>query len=109
MAAIRSPAMDEIRRLRDPFGREVVFDHRSWLHLAEGQRPELLDHLDAIIATVAMPLFHDDDPRAGRERFYARHLLLPRPWMRVIVDFTNRPGRVVTVLLQERDPRRPIR
>ncbi len=98
--------MDEIRRVIDPWGRVVVFDHESWLHLAVGPRAWLLDHLDAVLATIALPHHHDGDPLAGRERFYARHPLLPGRWLRVIVDFTHAPGHVVTVLVQPSDPRR---
>lgn len=101
--------MDEVRRVVDPDGREVVFDHGSWLHLALGERSELLDHVDAVLAAVALPHHREHDPIAGRERFYTRHPLLPTRWMRVIVDFSEVPAPVVTVLVQERDPRRRAR
>lgn len=93
----------------DPWGREVVFDYESWLHLASGVRPELLDHLDAILAAVALPHHHTHDLLPGRERFYARHVLLPDRWLRVIVDYDEIPGRVVTALVQPGDPRRSAR
>lgn len=92
----------------DPWGRAVVFDYESWLHLADGGRPELLDQLDAVVATVQMPLHHADDPIAGRERFYARHPLLRTRWLRVIVDFTEDPARVVTAFVLYGDPREGI-
>ncbi len=37
----------------DPDGRLVVFDAGSHLHLAEGNRPWLLDHIETILTTVA--------------------------------------------------------
>ena len=40
------------RCTRDPDGRVVVFDAGSQLHLAL-RRPWLLDHLDAIMATIS--------------------------------------------------------
>lgn len=89
----------------DPWGREVVFDFESWLHIADGERAALLDHVEAIVAAVALPVHHADDPLPGRERFYARHPLLPTDWLRVIVDYDDMPARVVTVLVQRRDPR----
>jgi len=92
--------VDEIRRVIDSWGREVAFDYESWLHLALGERPELLDQLEAILAAVAFPIHHTTDPLAGRERFYARHPLLPARWLRVIVDFSEDPARVVTALVQ---------
>jgi hypothetical protein len=92
--------VDEIRRVVDPDGREVVFDFESWLHLAEGPRPHLLDHVDAMLTAVALPHHRAHDPIAARERFYARHLLLPGRWLRVIVDYRETPGRIVTALIQ---------
>jgi hypothetical protein len=101
--------VDEIRSVVDPDGREVVFDFESWLHLAVGERPELLEHVDAILATIALPYCREEDPIARRERFYARHLLLRRRWLRVIVDYNEIPARVVTALVQPHDPRRKTR
>lgn len=88
----------------DPWGRVVVFDHESWLHIADGTHPWVLDHLDAILATVALPAHHAQDPLAGRERFYARHLLLRRRWLRVIVDYDELPARVVTAFVVSNRP-----
>jgi len=101
--------VDEIRRVVDPWGRVVVFDYESWLHLATGARPEMLDHVDAILATVALPHHRAHDPLPGRERFYARHVLLPDRWLRVIVDYDEIPARIVTALVQPDDPRRTTR
>jgi hypothetical protein len=101
--------VDEIRRVYDPDGREVVFDFESWLHLAEGDHPWTLDHLDSILAAVALPYHREGDPTAGRERFYARHLLLQSRWLRVIVDYAEDPARIVTAMVQLWDPRRRTR
>lgn len=90
------------RCTRDPDGRIVVFDAGSQLHLAL-RRPWLLDHLDAIMATISEPDSHEDDPRPARERFYQQHLDLKR-WMRVVVDFGEEPGWVVTVTIQNHSP-----
>jgi len=86
----------------DPDGRRVVFDVASHLHVAL-RRPWLLDHLDAVMATVSEPDWRQPDPRPGRERFYRQHLDLKR-WMRVVVDFGDEPAWVVTVTIQHHDP-----
>jgi hypothetical protein len=91
----------------DPDGRRVVFDAGSHLHLAEGRRSWLLNHVETILATVARPDYREDDPRPGRERFYCQNALQPGRWMRVVLDFNDEPGWVVTVLVQDDDPRPP--
>lgn len=89
----------------DPDGREVVFDAGSHLHLALS-RPVLLDSVDLLLAAVESPDFREMDPRPGRERFYRRHVLDPMHWLRVVVDFGEVPGWVVTAFAQDVDPRR---
>lgn len=85
-------------------GRRVVFDDRSRRHLHR-RRPWLLDHLNAILATLEIPDHHTEDPyHAGRERFY-RQDLAARRWLRVVVDFNDIPAWVVTVAVQTNDPR----
>lgn len=91
-------------RTADPNGRTVVFDAGSHLHLAR-RRPWLLDHVDAIMATISRPDFHQQDRRPGRERFYRQHLD-PKRWLRVVVDFNEQPAWVVTATVQRHDPRR---
>lgn len=89
----------------DPDGRRVVFDAGSHLHLAEGRRAWLLNHVETILATVARPDYREDDPRPGRERFYRQNAREPGRWMRVVLDFNDEPGWVVTALVQDDDPR----
>jgi hypothetical protein len=91
------------QRTLDPDGRSVVFDAGTALHLALG-RPELLDHVEAILATVSRPDYRQDDPRPGRERFYRRDLD-SRRWLRVVVDFNEQPAWIVTALVQDTPPR----
>lgn len=90
----------------DPDGRRVVFDAGSHLHLALGGRSWLLDHIETILTTVERPDHREDDPRPGRERFYRQNVLAPGRWMRVVIDWNDVPGWVVTVLVQDDDPRR---
>ncbi len=87
----------------DPDGRLVVFDAGSRLHLAY-RRPWLLDHIDVIMGTIARPDHRVLDPVPGRERFYRQHIE-PNRWLRVVVDFSEDPARVVTVVVQDNDPR----
>ncbi len=94
----------QVRRTTDPDGREVVFDLGSHLHLAQGRRAWLLDDLDAVLATVTRPDHRDFDPRPGRERFYRQNVLQPGRWLRVVVDFSDVPAWIVTVLVQDNDP-----
>jgi len=89
----------------DPDGRDVVFDAGSHLHLAEGQRARLIDHVDVILGTVERPDHHEDDPFPGRERFFRQDFPEPGRWLRVVVDFQDEPGWIVTALDQENDPR----
>jgi hypothetical protein len=89
----------------DPHGRRVVFDRRTRGHL-ERRRPDLLDQVETVLRTISLPDHYEDDPIAGRERFYRRHILSPGRWLRVVVDFNESPGWIVTVLVQDTDPRK---
>jgi len=95
----------ESRETIDPDGRVVVFDAASRLHLLEAGHAWLLDDLDLILGTVARPDHRDQDPRPGRERFYRQNALRPGRWLRVVVDFNEAPAWIVTVLVQDNDPR----
>jgi hypothetical protein len=100
------PVGFEQQSVVDPDGRQVVFDAGSHLHLAEGRRSWLLDHVEEMLAAVARPEHRDADPRPGRERFYRENAMRPGRWMRVVVDFNQVPGWIVTVLIQDNDPRK---
>jgi hypothetical protein len=95
-----------IARTTDPDGRPVVFDEDSYGHLLE-RRPVFLSYIDVILETVARPDHRALDPAPGRERFYRQNVLEPRRWLRVVVDFSVEPARIVTVLVQFTDPRSP--
>lgn len=95
---------EETPRTKDPEGREVVFDAGTREHLMN-RRPQLLDHIDAILDVVNVPDYHEeDDKRAGHERFY-RQDLDPRRWLSVVVSFNETPAYVVTAWIQWSDPR----
>lgn len=63
----------------------------------------MLDHVQAILDAINRPDFHEDDPAPGRERFYRRDLD-PKRWLRVVVDFDESPGLVVTTFVQDNRP-----
>lgn len=94
---------DQVPSEIDPDGRTVVFDRGTELHLALG-RPDLLGESRLVLGVVANPDHREDDPRPGRERFFRRDLD-GRRWLRVVVDFNERPGWVVTALIQNYPPR----
>lgn len=61
--------------------------------------------IELIMGAVGAPDHHDGDPRPGRERFYRQNALNPGRWLRVVVDFNDVPGWIVTALVQDSDPR----
>ena len=79
------------------------FDVSSRLHLGE-RRPWLLNHIDVILDTIARPDHRVMDPIQNRERFYRQHVE-PSRWLRVVVDYSQDPAWVVTVVEQNNDPR----
>lgn len=87
---------------RDPDGRRVILDERTADHLRR-RRPQMLHHLGAILDAVARPDVREDDPVAHRERFY-RQDLDRRRWLRVVVDFGEETGFVVTAFIQDHEP-----
>jgi hypothetical protein len=63
----------------------------------------MLRHAQAILDAVNRPDFHENDPVPGRERFYRRDIDLKR-WLRVVVDFNESPGLIVTTFVQNNKP-----
>jgi hypothetical protein len=95
---------EPVAQATDPDGREVVFDEGSHRHLSE-RRPVFLRHVEMILETVARPDYRELDPILEHERFYRQNVLEPGRWLRIVVDFSEIPRRVVTVLVQYSDPR----
>jgi hypothetical protein len=63
----------------------------------------MLTHMSAVLETVERPDSREGDPAPGRERFFRRDLDALR-WLRVVVDFTESPGFVVTAFTQDHKP-----
>ena len=86
----------------DPDGRLVVLDERTIKHL-HARRPQMVDHMDAILQAVSRPDHRDNDAMPGRERFYLQHIFTKRG-LRVVVDFNESPGFIVTAFVQANQP-----
>lgn len=63
----------------------------------------MLQHVEAILNAIHRPDVVSDDPQPLRERFYRRDLE-PRRWLRVVVDFSEKPAFVITAMVQHNDP-----
>ncbi len=98
-----SGVAEERLEITDPGGRDVVLDAQTRAHIAR-RRPELLEHIDAILDAVARPDFRREDPIPSRQHFYRRHFD-GRRWLRVIVDFNDEPAFIVTAFIQSNPPR----
>jgi hypothetical protein len=61
-------------------------------------------HQTDVMAGVVEPEHRDEDLRPGRERFWRRGRG-PSRWLFVVVDFGERPARVVTAFGRRDDPR----
>jgi hypothetical protein len=83
-----------IDRVRTPEGDVVVMTAVSWAHIVS-EHPEMTIYREEILETVASPHVMLADPEFKRKRFY-RSGVGPSRWLRVIVDFRQRPARIVT-------------
>ncbi|HEX3391080.1 MAG TPA: hypothetical protein VHS55_00800 [Solirubrobacteraceae bacterium] len=77
----------------------MLFDERTEQHLGR-RRPQMLNHVTAILDTINRPDIHENDPAPGRERFFRRDLGSTR-FLRVVVDFNESPAFVVTAFVQD--------
>jgi len=65
----------------------------------------MLEHIHAILDAVSRPDVREADPVPARERYFRRDLD-PGRWLRVVVDFSETPGFVVTAFVQNHEPER---
>jgi len=89
----------------DPEGREVVLLARIWEDKIARDHPELVDHLEAVIETVAKPDHIEADVLPDRRRFYRRNVG-PSRWLMVVVSYEQQQARVTTALANRGDPKR---
>jgi hypothetical protein len=88
----------------DPDGREVVLLARIWTDKVTRDHPELIDHLDAVIQTVATPDHVEPDALPNRIRFYRRDVG-PSRWLMAVVSYEQQPARS-SPRANRRDPKR---
>ncbi len=82
----------------------MVLDEAQWGYILFGH-DEMIDHLEAIQATIAIPDYREPDPNnVGRERLFRRGVG-PDRWMRVVVEFRGDHDWVLTAFPQRNDPR----
>ena len=89
----------------DPDGHEVVLLTRIWDEKIARDHPELVDHRDAVLETVAKPDHVEADALPARRRFYRRGVG-PSRWLMVVVSYEQEPARVITALANRKDPKR---
>ena len=89
----------------DPDGREVVLLARIWTDKVTRDHPELIDHLDAVIQTVARPDHVEADGLPNRTRYYRRKVG-PSRWLMAVVSYEQQPARIITALANRKDPKR---
>ena len=80
--------------VRTPDGDTVVLTVAVWDHIL-ARHPEMDMHRGEIFETISSPHLVTEDPEAGRKRFY-RSGVGPSRWLRVIVDFNQRPARIIS-------------
>lgn len=105
--------MDELFRVTDQWGREIVLTSDRWWGDVVAKHGEFAGHPPAIVAeTLTTPiLVNFDRLHADREVFY-RPSPLPPPWdgllVRVVVEFGDM-GEVVTAHLLKRPHHKEMR
>ena len=86
----------------EPGGRTVVLRDEQWAHIRD-EHPEMARFERTIMETITHPDDRKADPRPGRERYYG-HGRGPSRWLRVVVDFSDDPGWIVTAFGHSEDP-----
>ncbi len=89
----------------DSDGCEVVLLARIWEEKIARDHPELVDHLDAVMETVAKPDHVEPDAIPARTRFYRRGVG-PSRWLMAVVSYEQQPARIITALANRKDPKR---
>jgi hypothetical protein len=89
----------------DPDGRKVVLLARIWEDKISRDHPELVDHLEAVMETVAGPDHVEPDALPHRTRFYRRGAG-PSRWLMAVVSYEQQPARIITALANRKDPKR---
>jgi hypothetical protein len=80
-----------------PEGVRVVLFADTWEeHILDAAgHDELAAHLDVVLAAVVTPDHRAPDPLPHREQFHKQDAG-PSKWLMVVVDFADKPARIVT-------------
>jgi hypothetical protein len=95
---------EAIASVTEPAGREVVLLKRIWEDKITRDHPELVGHLDAVLAAVTAPDHVEADSLPDRIRQYRRGVG-PSRWLLAVVSFEQEPGRIITALANRKDPK----
>jgi len=91
-----------IAQTQNPEGRTVLLAKDQCDHVLE-QHVEMSGHLAETLRAIGTPDHREPDPRAGRERYFARGG--PLRWIRVVTELHGSVDRLVTAFPQSNDPR----
>ncbi len=95
--------MTIVATVTDPSGRTVVLDAEGWDHIIRPDgHPEMEPLRADILRTIEQPHAHRNGNRPGQEWFYGAGVG-PSQWIRVVVDYEDGRGRIVTAF-----PRRSL-
>jgi hypothetical protein len=100
-----APADPRAANVTDRNRNEVVLLARIWEEKIARDHPELVDHLDAVIETVANPDHLEPDTLPAPTRFYRRRVG-PSRWLMVVVSYEQEPARIITALAIRKYPKR---
>lgn len=92
---------DLLAEAKNPDGRLIQIHASTWDHVLDGH-PEMADHLNTVMETIAKPEHREPDIRAGRERYFRRGG--PERWIRVVAEFADGHDRLVTTFPQSNGP-----
>jgi hypothetical protein len=86
----------------DPNGRRVRLDEETVTHIT-GSHPEMEPYMADVVEAISSPDVIERDPWPRRERYFRRGVG-PSMWLRVVVDFDEKPPRVVTAFGLRKGP-----
>jgi hypothetical protein len=95
-------SLQPIFEVVDPNGRRVRLYEEAAKHII-GSHPEMEPYMADVIGAIASPDVIERDPWPGRERYFRRGVG-PSTWLRVVVDFDQKPPGVVTAFGLRKGP-----
>jgi hypothetical protein len=86
----------------DPDGRRVILSAARWLHVCE-RHPDLGGRPEDLLEVVANPDARKPGREPGEEWFYRRSVG-PSRWIRVVVHYERKEGRITTAFARRGMP-----